>query len=191
VPTAPNNLTPTLMSFKDNYQKNILPALAKELGIDNPMNIPRIEKIVLNMGIGTYVASGNKDFSSLKSDLALIGGQLPRINHARKAISNFKLRQGMPVGMMVTLRGERMYAFLEKLISIVLPRVRDFRGISSRSFDQEGNFHFGIKEHTIFPEVPQLDVVKPHGMQITLKFRTQGKDHSKALLDKLGFPFVK
>jgi large subunit ribosomal protein L5 len=97
----------------------------------------------------------------------------------------------MPVGMMVTLRGERMYAFLEKLISIVLPRVRDFRGISSRSFDEAGNFHFGIKEHTIFPEVPQLDVVKAHGMQITLKFRTQGKDHSKALLDKLGFPFVK
>ena len=181
---VPNNLTPYFMSFKDNYKKNILPALAKELGIENPMNVPHIEKIVLNMGIGTYVASGNKDFSSLKNDLALIGGQLPRINHARKAISNFKLREGMPVGMMVTLRGERMYAFLEKLIS-------DFRGISSRSFDQEGNFHFGVKEHTIFPEVPQLDVVKPHGMQITMKFSTQSKDHSKALLDKLGFPFVK
>ena len=179
------------MSFRENYKTKLLPALAKELGIKNPMQIPHIEKIVLNMGIGTYVASGNKDFSSLKSDLALIAGQLPRVNHARKAVSNFKLRQGMPVGMMVTLRGERMYAFLEKLITIVLPRVRDFRGISSRSFDQEGNFHFGIKEHTIFPEVPQLDVVKPHGMQITLKMRTQGKDHSKALLDKLGFPFTK
>lgn len=179
------------MSFKDNYQKNILPALAKELGIDNPMRLPHIEKVVLNMGIGTYVASGNKDFSSLKNDLALIGGQLPRVNHARKAVSNFKLRQGMPVGMMVTLRGERMYAFLEKLISIVLPRVRDFRGISSRSFDEAGNFHFGLREHTIFPEVPQLDVVKPHGMQITIKFQTESKDHSKALLDKLGFPFTK
>ena len=147
------------MSFRENYKSKILPALAKELGIKNPMQVPHIEKIVLNMGIGTYVASGNKDFSSLKSDLSLIAGQLPRVNHARKAISNFKLRQGMPVGMMVTLRGERMYAFLEKLITIVLPRVRDF--------------HFGIKEHTIFPEVPQLDVVKPHGMQITLKFRTE------------------
>ena len=179
------------MSFKENYTQKILPELAKELGIENPMQIPRIEKIVINMGIGSYVASGHKDFSSLKNDLALIAGQLPRINHARLSISNFKLREGMPVGMMATLRGDRMYDFLEKLIGIVLPRVRDFRGISSRGFDQAGNFNFGIKEHTIFPEVPQLDVVKPHGMQITFKFRTEGKDHSKALLDKLGFPFTK
>lgn len=113
-------------SFKENYTKKILPELA-ELGIENAMQIPKIEKIVLNMGIGSFVAAGNKDFSSLKNDLALIAGQLPRINHSRLAISNFKLRKGMPVGMMVTLRGERMYAFLEKLIAIVLPRVRDFR----------------------------------------------------------------
>jgi large subunit ribosomal protein L5 len=179
------------MTFKEQYKNKILVELAKELGIGNPMQVPYIEKIVLNMGIGTYVASGNKDFSSLKNDFALIAGQLPRINHARKAISNFKLREGMPVGMMVTLRGQRMYDFLEKLISIVLPRVRDFRGISARSFDNEGNYHFGIKEHTIFPEVPQLDVVKSHGMQVTIKMRTTSKDHSKALLDKLGFPFSK
>ncbi len=177
------------MNFRENYSQKILPELAKELGIDNPMQIPTIEKIVINMGIGSYVAAGNKDFSTLKNDLALITGQLPRINHARKSVSNFKLREGMPVGMMVTLRGQRMYDFLEKLIAIVLPRVRDFRGVSSRSFDKEGNFNFGIKEHTIFPEVPQLDVVKPHGMQVTIKFRTQGKDHSHALLKKLGFPF--
>lgn len=173
------------MTFKERYIKEILPALAKELGIDNPMQVPHIEKIVLNMGIGTYVAAGNKDFSSLKNDLALIAGQLPRINHSRVAISNFKLREGMPVGMMVTLRGDRMYAFLEKLIAVVLPRVRDFRGIPSRGFDQAGNFNFGVKEHTIFPEVPQLDVVKPHGLQITIKFKTQSATHSKALLDKL------
>ena len=179
------------MTFKEQYIKNILPALAKELGIDNPMQVPHIEKIVLNMGIGTYVASGNKDFSSLRNDLALIGGQLPRINHARIAISNFKLREGMPVGMMVTLRGDRMYDFLEKLIAIVLPRVRDFRGISARGFDQEGNFNFGIKEHTIFPEVPQLDVVKPHGLQVTLKMKSGTPAHSKALLEKLSFPFSK
>ena len=179
------------MSYKDNYYNTVLPALAKELGIDNPMLLPRIEKIVLNMGIGTYVASGNKDFSSLKNDFALMSGQLPRVNHARIAISNFKLRAGMPVGMMVTLRGDRMFMFLEKLIAIVLPRVRDFRGISARGFDQAGNFNFGIKEHTIFPEVPQLDVVKPHGLQVTIKFKTQSTDHSKALLVKLGFPFSK
>jgi large subunit ribosomal protein L5 len=177
------------MSFKENYIKKILPEIQKELGIENPMELPRIEKIVLNMGIGTYVAAGNKDFSSLKNDLALISGQLPRVALSRKAISNFKLRKDMPVGMMVTLRGDRMFHFLEKLIAIILPRVRDFRGISSRSFDEAGNFNFGIKEHTIFPEVPQLDVVKPHGLQITIKFKTQSKDHSKALLDKLGFPF--
>jgi large subunit ribosomal protein L5 len=178
------------MSYKDHYTKTLL-TLAKELGIENPMQTPQIDKIVLNMGIGTYVAAGNKDFSSLKSDLALITGQLPRVNHARKAVSNFKLRQGMPVGMMVTLRGNRMFDFLEKLIAIVLPRVRDFRGVSSRSFDQDGHFHFGIKEHTIFPEVPQLDVVKPHGLQVTIKFHTQSTEHSRALLDKLGFPFTK
>jgi len=177
------------MNFRENYSKKILPELAKELGIENPMQTPTIEKIVINMGIGSYVAAGNKDFSNLKNDLALITGQLPRVNHARKSVSNFKLREGMPVGMMVTLRGQRMYDFLEKLIAIVLPRVRDFRGVSSRSFDKEGNFNFGIKEHTIFPEVPQLDVVKPHGMQVTIKFRTKGKEDSKALLKKLGFPF--
>ena len=180
-----------MSSFKKNYIEKILPELAKELGIENPMQIPRIEKIVLNMGIGTYVAAGNKDFSSLKNDLALISGQLPRINHARIAISNFKLRKGMPVGMMVTLRGDRMLAFLEKLIAIVLPRVRDFRGISAKGFDKAGNFNFGIREHTIFPEVPQLDVVKPHGLQVTVKIKTGDTAHSKALLDKLGFPFTK
>jgi large subunit ribosomal protein L5 len=179
------------MTYKEQYNKKILVELAKELGIANPMQVPHIEKIVLNMGIGTYVAAGNKDFSNLKNDLALITGQLPRVNHARIAISNFKLRKGMPVGMMVTLRGDRMFAFLEKLIAIVLPRVRDFRGVSARGFDQAGNFNFGIKEHTIFPEVPQLDVVKPHGLQVTIKFRTSGTAHSKALLEKLAFPFTK
>lgn len=179
------------MSYKDQYLNTILPALAKELGIDNPMQVPRIEKIVLNMGIGSFVAAGNKDFSSLKNDLALITGQLPRINLARIAISNFKLRKGMPVGMMVTLRGDRMFDFLEKLIAVVLPRVRDFRGVSGRGFDQAGNFNFGIKEHTIFPEVPQLDVVKSHGLQVTVKFKTQSTAHSQALLVKLGFPFTK
>lgn len=179
------------MSFKENYKKVILPALQKQLGIENPMEIPRIEKIVLNMGIGTYIASGNKDFSSLKNDFSLIAGQMPMVINSTKSISNFKLRAGMPVGMTVTLRGDRMFYFLEKLIGIILPRVRDFRGISSKSFDERGNFNFGIKEHTIFPEVPQLDVVKPHGLQITVRMKSKDKAHSKALLDALGFPFTK
>jgi large subunit ribosomal protein L5 len=179
------------MSYQEHINSKVLPELQKALGIENVMQLPRFEKIVLNMGIGTYVASGNKDFSSLKSDLALIAGQIPKVNNSRKSISNFKLREGMPVGMTVTLRGEKMYAFLEKLIAVILPRVRDFRGISGRGFDQAGNFNFGVKEHTIFPEVPQLDVVKPHGLQITFKFSAQSKDHSKALLDALQFPFTK
>ena len=108
------------MSFKENYTQKVLPEIAKELDIKNPMQLPMIEKVVVNMGIGSYVASGHKDFSSLKNDLALITGQLPRVNHARKSVSNFKLREGMPVGMMVTLRGQRMYDFLEKLIAVVL-----------------------------------------------------------------------
>jgi len=179
------------MSFQEHINNTVRPELQKSLGIKNVMEVPRIEKIVLNMGIGTYVASGNKDYSSLKSDFALIAGQLPKVANARKSISNFKLREGMPVGMTVTLRGERMYAFLEKLIAITLPRVRDFRGISAKSFDQAGNFNFGIKEHTIFPEVPQTDVVKPHGLQITVKFKSLSKDHSKAFLDALHFPFIR
>jgi large subunit ribosomal protein L5 len=179
------------MSFQEQINKEILPELQKKLGIENTMQLPRLEKVVLNMGIGTYVASGHKDFSSLKNDLSLIAGQIPKINHSRKSISNFKLREGMPVGMTVTLRGDRMYAFVEKLIAIILPRVRDFRGISPNGFDEAGNFNFGIKEHTIFPEVPQLDVVKPHGLQVTFKFKTQSKQHSRAYLDSLHFPFTR
>lgn len=179
------------MSFKEHINTTVRPGLQKSLEIKNAMEVPRIEKIVLNMGIGTYVASGNKDYSSLKNDFALIAGQLPKVANARKSISNFKLREGMPVGMTVTLRGDRMYAFLDKLIAIILPRVRDFRGISARSFDQAGNFNFGIKEHTIFPEVPATDVVKPHGLQITIKFKSQSKEHSKAFLDALHFPFIR
>jgi large subunit ribosomal protein L5 len=178
------------MSFKADYQTKILPKVRKDLGIENVMQTPRLEKIVINMSIGSFVTL-HKDYSSLKSDLTLIAGQAPQVLKSRKAISNFKLRQGMVVGMSVTLRGDRMYYFLEKLIKIVLPRVRDFRGISKKSFDEAGNFNFGIREHTIFPEVPQLDVVKPHGLQITVKMKTRGTDDSQALLTALGFPFTR
>ena len=171
-------------SFRSHVQSEIMPKLIKELDIKNPMQAPRLEKIVLNMGIGS-LTTAKQDYKTFVSDLGLIAGQTPVIAYSRKSISNFKLREGMPVGSMVTLRGDAMYAFLEKLIAVVLPRVRDFRGISSKSFDQKGNFNFGIKEHTIFPEVPQLDVVKTHGMQVTFKFQSQGADHSKAYLDSL------
>ncbi|MCK9272623.1 50S ribosomal protein L5 [Candidatus Gracilibacteria bacterium] len=179
------------MSFKKNYKEKVLPKLKKDLGIKNDMEIPKLEKIVLNMGIGTYLKSGGKDYSTLKNDLALIAGQMPVVKNAKKAISNFKLREGMPVGLMVTLRGDRMFYFLEKLVTITSSRIRDFRGFSQKSFDKEGNYNFGIKEHTIFPEVPQLDVVKPYGMQITIKIKGDNKDHNKALLKALEFPFTK
>ncbi|MGE4443810.1 MAG: 50S ribosomal protein L5 [Candidatus Altimarinota bacterium] len=179
------------MYIKDKYISEVAPNLKAKLGLSNVMQTPKIEKVVLNMGIGTYIKTGNKDYSSLKQDLSLISGQQPVVRLAKKAVSNFKLREGMPVGLSVTLRGDSMYAFLEKLVNIVLPRVKDFRGISKKSFDSEGNYNFGIKEHTIFPEVPQLDVVKPHGIQITIKTNTGDKEASKLLLEELGFPFSK
>ncbi|MDP5038912.1 MAG: 50S ribosomal protein L5 [Candidatus Gracilibacteria bacterium] len=179
------------MYLKEKYVKEIAPSLQSKLGISNVMEIPKIEKVVLNMGIGTYVRTGNKDFSSLENDLALISGQKPVVRLARKAVSNFKLRIGMPVGLSVTLRGEKMYNFLEELIDVVLPRVKDFRGLSKRSFDTEGNYNFGIKEHTIFPEVPQLDVVRSHGLQITIKTNAKNKEASRMLLEDIGLPFSK
>lgn len=179
------------MYIKDKYNKEVVANLKKQLNLSNPMQIPKIQKVVINMWIGTYVKSWNKDFSSLKQDLALISGQQPVVKYARKAISNFKLRAGMPVGLCVTLRWDMMYAFLERLVNIVLPRVRDFRGVNKRSFDNEGNYNFWIKEHTIFPEVPQLDVVKPHGIQITIKTNAWDKEASKMLLEWLWFPFSK
>ena len=179
------------MTLKDTYKKEIVAKLQKDLKCENVMAVPKLEKVVLNMGIGTYIRNGNKDYSVLQEHLALISGQAPVVKNAKKAISNFKLRAGMPVGLTVTLRGDNMYNFLEKLVNIVLPRVRDFRGISPKSFDNEGNYNFGIKEHTIFPEVPQDDVVKNHGIQITVKTTATSADAGRALLTEMGFPFIK
>ena len=177
--------------LKEKYNKEIAIALKKSLKIDNVMDIPKIEKIVLNMGIGTYIRNGNKDFSVLQNHLALIAGQAPVVVNAKKSISNFKLRAGMPVGLTVTLRWDKMYDFLEKLIHVVLPRVRDFRGISKKSFDKEGNYNFGVKEHSIFLEVPQDDVIKNHGIQITVKTTAKSKEAWVELLTAMWFPFAK
>ena len=179
------------MSLRKKYLKEVAPKIQKELGIKNVMEIPKLEKVVLNMWIWTYIRSGNKDFSSLKQHLDLIAGQASTVRYAKKAISNFKLRAWMPVGLSVTLRWERMYNFLDKLINIVLPRVRDFRGINKNSFDKQWNYNFWIKEHTIFLEVPQTDIVKPHGLQITVKSTAKDVESWKILLKELGFPFSK
>lgn len=179
------------MSLKETYTKEISPKLMETLACKNVMEVPKFEKVVLNMWIGTYIRTGNKDYSVLRDHLALISGQAPVVKLAKKSISNFKLREGMPVGLTVTLRWDTMYNFLDKLVNVVLPRVRDFRGISSKSFDSEGNYNFWIKEHTIFPEVPQDDVVKNHGIQITIKTTAKTKEAWKELLTLSGFPFSK
>ncbi|MFA5917595.1 MAG: 50S ribosomal protein L5 [Candidatus Gracilibacteria bacterium] len=179
------------MSLREKYNKQIVLTLKDSLKIDNIMEVPKIEKVVLNMGIGSYIRTGNKDYNVLKQHLALIAGQIPTVRYAKKSISNFKLREGMPVGLSVTLRGDAMYNFIEKLINIILPRVRDFRGISKNSFDKEGNYNFGIKEHSIFLEVPQDDVVKNNGLQITIKTTAKNKDFGRELLNSMGFPFSK
>jgi large subunit ribosomal protein L5 len=155
------------------------------------MDVPKLEKVVLNMWIWTYVRSGNKDFSSLQEHLSLIAGQACTVRYAKKAISNFKLRAWMPVWLTVTLRGEAMYNFLEKLIHIVLPRVRDFRWINKKGFDNQGNYNFWIKEHSIFLEIPQNDVIKNHGLQITVKTTAKNKEAWRELLTKMEFPFAK
>lgn len=178
------------MYIKDKYINVVAPSLKTKLSLQNVMQTPKIEKVVLNMWIWTYIKTGNKDYSSLKQDLALISWQQPVVRFAKKAISNFKLRIWMPVWLSVTLRWDNMYAFLEKLVNIVLPRVKDFRWISKKSFDSEWNYNFWIKEHTIFPEVPQLDVVRSYWIQITIKTNCN-KEASKMLLEELGFPFSK
>ena len=177
--------------LKEKYGKEIVPALKEKLEISNIMDVPKIEKVVLNMWIWTYIRSGNKDFSSLQEHLSLIAGQSCTVRYAKKSVSNFKLRQGMPVGLTVTLRGDAMYNFLEKLIHIVLPRVRDFRWINKKGFDNAGNYNFWVKEHSIFLEVPQTDVVKNHGLQITVKTTAKDKEAWKELLTQMWFPFSK
>lgn len=179
------------MSLREKYNNEIVWKLKNSLKIENIMDVPKLEKVVLNMGIWTYIRTWNKDYNVLKDHLALIAWQAPTVRYARKSISNFKLREWMPVWLTVTLRGDAMYNFIEKLINIVLPRVRDFRWISKNSFDKEWNYNFWIKEHSIFLEVPQDDVVKNSGMQITVKTTAKSKEQGRELLNSLGFPFSK
>lgn len=177
--------------LKEKYLKEIVPALKDKLEVSNVMEVPKLEKVVLNMWIGTYIRTGNKDFSSLQEHLSLIAGQACTVRYAKKAVSNFKLRAWMPVWLTVTLRGDAMYNFLEKLIHVVLPRVRDFRWINKKGFDNQWNYNFWIKEHSIFLEVPQNDIVKNHWLQITVKTTAKNKEAGRELLTQMGFPFAK
>lgn len=178
------------MSYYDTFSKEIIPALQKELGIKNKMAVPRLSKVKLNVGIGT-ITKNTKDYSDVISNVAKIAGQKPVVTNAKMAISNFKLRKGMPTGITVTLRGKRMYEFVYRLVNIVLPRVRDFRGLNPKSFDGHGNYSIGFKEALVFPEINPDDVLNVHGIQVTVA-TTAGDDESAlSLLTKIGFPFKK
>lgn len=174
--------------LRDHYEQNVHTRLVEQFGYTNPYQVPRIDKIVVNVGVGE--ASKNpKLLESVVDELAAITGQRPVVTRARKSISNFALREGMPVGVKVTLRRERMYEFLDRLINVAIPRVRDFRGLPSRSFDGRGNYTLGIKEQMIFPEVDYDSIVKIHGMDIVIVTTTDRDDEALALLREMGMPF--
>lgn len=170
------------------YEERVRSRLMEQFGFDNPMRVPRLEKIVVNVGFGE-APKNPKLLDSIVAELTQITGQKPVITRARKAIANFGLREGMPVGAMVTLRGARMYEFLDRLVNVALPRVRDFRGVPSRSFDGRGNYTLGIKEQLIFPEIEYDKVQVAHGMDIVFVTSTDRDDESLGLLREMGMPF--
>jgi large subunit ribosomal protein L5 len=176
------------VSLRDLYRQDVVPAMMKEFGYDNLLQVPKIEKVVINMGVGE--ATQNADaLEAAVSDLTIISGQRPVITRAKRSISAFKVRAGMNVGCKVTLRGERMYDFLEKLFNVVLPRVRDFRGVSPDGFDGRGNYSMGLKEQLIFPEIEYDKVSKIRGMNITVTTTARTDEEGRYLLKSLGMPF--
>jgi large subunit ribosomal protein L5 len=175
--------------MKERYFREVLPALMRELEIDNPMRAPRLEKIVVNMGVGEAIRDA-KLLEAAAADLATISGQKPAITKARKSIANFKLRAGMSIGAKVTLRGSRMWEFLDRLLSTALPRIRDFRGLNPDAFDGSGNYSIGVTEQLIFPEIDYDKVVKIRGMDITIVTTARDDDEARAMLRALGFPFA-
>jgi large subunit ribosomal protein L5 len=177
--------TPRLRTF---YEQTVRPKLAKEFGLTNPMQVPRLTKVVLNVGMGE-AAKNPKLLDAAVEELALITGQRAVVTKAKKAIANFGLRAGMPVGCTVTLRGARMYEFLDRFINLTVPRIRDFRGLPNRSFDGRGNYTFGVKEQLIFPEIDYDKVEKIHGMDITIVTTAGRDDLAMGLLRELGWPF--
>jgi large subunit ribosomal protein L5 len=174
--------------LKEKYHSEIRPALQKELGLNNLMAVPRLEKIVLNMGLGE-ATQNVKIMDPLVADLASVAGQKPVTTRAKKSIAAFKVREGMPIGAMVTLRGDIMYEFLDRLISVALPRVRDFRGVSTKSFDGRGNYTLGMRDQLIFPEVDYARVDKLKGMNVTIVTTAKDDNQARALLRQFGIPF--
>jgi len=181
---------PIASAMKERYDKSIKGELRKQFSYENVMRIPKMEKIVINIGMGESIGNG-KAMDAAANDLAIITGQKPVITKSKKAISNFKLRIGMPIGLKVTLRGERMWHFYEKLVTVALPRIRDFQGIPDRSFDGRGNFSLGLKEQLVFPEIDYDKIDRLRGMEITIVTTAKTDEEARALLRGLGMPFKK
>jgi len=180
-------MTPNLYQ---KYKDVVAPALKAELKLKNTMQVPKITKVVINAGVGRFIKEAGY-IDNVEKTLTKITGQKPIRTKAKKAISNFKIRQGQEIGVVVTLHGKRMYQFLEKLINVSFPRIRDFRGITDKAFDRQGNYTLGLKENTAFPEVKTGEIEKMHGLQIIINTTAQDRVAGKALLTHLGFPFIK
>jgi len=174
--------------LRERFEKEVRPALVKELGLKNPMQAPRVDKVVVNMGLGEAISNGKILDASIEQ-LTAITGQKPVVTKARKSIANFKLREGQSIGAMVTLRGNRAYEFLDRLLNVALPRVRDFRGVSPKAFDGKGNYTLGVKEQIIFPEINYDRVEKIKGLNITVVTTARNDEEGRALLRHLGMPF--
>lgn len=179
-----------MIFLEEKYKEEIRPKLAKEFGVTNPLAVAKVEKVIVNMGVGQ--ATQEKGLlEKATEDLRSITGQKPKVTKARLAIAGFKIRKGDPIGLMVTLRGKRMYYFLEKFFKIVLPRLRDFKGVSLSGFDGQGNYNLGLTEQIVFPEIDYVKVDKVRGLQITFVSTTKNDQQAKRLLEELGMPFVK
>ncbi len=176
-----------MATFKETYQKKIIPSLQKELNVKNPMALPKLQKVVINVGLGRALKD-EKFLEIALRDLALIAGQKPKTTLAKKSIANFKTREGQVIGAIVTLRGNRMYDFIGRLVSIALPRTRDFRGISSKSLDKNGHLTIGVKEHIVFPEISGEEIKNIFGFEVTVVVKAKNKEEALALYKAIGFP---
>ena len=181
-------MVPRMVRLKQKYDEQVVPAMKSEFGYKNSMQVPKLEKITINVGLGE-ATQNIKALDSTVAEITAIAGQKPVITRAKKAIANFKLREGVPIGCMVTLRRDRMYEFLDRLIHVALPRVRDFKGVSDRSFDGRGNYSLGLREQIIFPEINPDKVEKARGMTVTITTTAKTDPEGKALLKHLGMPF--
>ncbi len=187
-PARPKATSRDTARLRDRYYKEIQPAVMKELGVENPMAAPKLEKIIVNMGVGEATQNA-KLIDPAATEVGQITGQKPVVTKARKSIAAFKVREGMPIGVMVTLRGDRMYEFFDRLVNVALPRVRDFRGVPTKSFDGRGNYTLGVRDQLIFPEIDYAKVEKTKGMNITIVTSAGSDDHARTLLKHMGMPF--